>query len=301
MTASAAAFTLEEQAADFGRPFMPEELTPLFHTPAWRELTVAERLRYNQLQALYFNEQILYFETALGHGILGALLRQPWPERLAEGLQRFQEEERRHSAMFRRLNLRCAPELYTDGDFHFVQIPAVWRSASKWAAHQPLLFPTFLWLMLLQEERSLFYSRAFLRQRDTLEPHFVQTHRLHLADEVGHVRWDEELLDELWQRAHPLRRKLNAKLFAWMLGEFFSTPKRAQLRVLDELARELPAVRPRLPEMRRQVLALAQDEAYRASLYSREIVPRTFARFDASPELRSLSLCGYHPRLEAVL
>ena len=81
-----------------------------------------------------------------------------------------------------------------------------------------------------------------------------------------------------------------------MLGEFFSTPKRAQLRVVDELVREFPELRKRRPEMRRQVLALSADDEYRTSLYSREIVPRTFARFDATPELRALKICGYLPR-----
>jgi len=124
---------------------------------------------------------------------------------------------------------------------------------------------------------------------------FVEAHRRHLADEAKHVQWDEELLDALWRRAHPLLRGLNAKLFAWMLEEFFGAPKRAQLRVLDELVRELPELRGRLPEMRSQVLALSRDEAYRKTLYSREIVPRTFARFDDCPEFRALSLCGYQP------
>jgi hypothetical protein len=150
--------------------------------------------------------------------------------------------------------------------------------------------------MLVQEERSLFYSRGILRHRESIEPHFVKAHCLHLADEVGHVGWDEELLDALWQRSHPVLRKVNAKLFAWMLGEFFSTPKRAQLRVVDELVREFPELRERRPEMRRQVLALSSDDEYRTSLYSREIVPRTFARFDETPELRTLKICGYHPQ-----
>ena len=90
-------------------------------------------------------------------------------------------------------------------------------------------------------------------------------------------------------------RTVNAKLFAWMMEEFFGTPKRGQLRVIEELARELPDLRGRLPEMRRQLLALSRDEAYRSSLYSRESVPRTFARFDRSPELRRLRICGYRP------
>lgn len=304
MNAIARASALEDSPVDSGKLFLPEAFTPLFHTQAYGALTPEQRRRYNQLHALYFNEQILYFETALGTRILEALRRQAWPERLADGLRQFQEEERRHSAMFRRLNQRCAPDLYAGRDFYFVRVPKLWTAVSSWAVARPHLFPLFLWLMLLQEERSLFYSRGILRHRESIEPHFVAAHRLHLADEVGHVQWDEELLDALWHRSRPLLRKANAILFSWMLGEFFSTPKRAQLSVVDELVREFPELRERQPEMRRQVLALATDAEYRASLYSREIVPRTFARFDQTPELRSLKICGYlpqGPQLEAAL
>lgn len=271
-----------------GKPFIPSELTPLFHTPVHRELTEAQRLRYNQLHALYFNEQIMFFETALCRPILSALLRDAWPERLAEGLRQFRAEEQRHTEMFRELNRRFAPHLYEKGDLHFVQVPAFWTAVMRWSVNHPLRLPLFFWLMLLQEERSLYYSRAFLKNVSGLEPAFVETHRLHLADEARHVRWDEELLDELWLKSPPLLRAVNARLFRWMLEEFFGAPKRAQLRVLDELARELPELRGLLPEMRRQMLALSRDEAYRKTLYSRDIVPRTFARFDECPELKGV-------------
>jgi hypothetical protein len=281
---------------DPAKPFIPAELTPLFHTPVYRELTEAQRLRYNQLHALYFNEQIQFFETALGRPILSALLREPWPDRLADGLRQFQADELQHTEMFRRLNRLAAPRLYGGGDLRFVQIPAFWTAVMRWAVDHPVSLPLFLWLMLLQEERSLYYSRAYIRNQASLEPLFVETHRLHLADEARHVRWDEELLDALWLRTSPLLRALNARLFAWMLEEFFGAPKRAQLRVVEELAREMPDLREHLPEMRCQLLALSRDETYRKTLYSREIVPRTFARFDECPELRGLSLCGYSPR-----
>lgn len=288
----------DDEPVDLRRSFIPEELTPLSFTPVYGELSAAQRLRYNQLQALYFTEQILFFETALGRPILDALLREAWPDSLAEGLRQFREEERQHSEMFRRLNLRCAPQLYDRGDFYFIRVPAAWKAALRWAADRPLLFPLFLWLMLLQEERSLFYSRAILRDRAALDPRFVAVHRRHLADEVGHVQWDEELLDALWRRASPLRRTINAKMFAWMLEEFFGAPKRGQLQVVAQLGRECPELRRREPEMRRQLLDLSRDEAFRASLYSRAIVPRTFARFDDAPELRVLSICGYRPQAE---
>jgi len=271
-----------------GKPFIPAELTPLFHTPVYGQLTDAQRLRYNQLHALYFNEQIAFFETALCRPILSALLRAPWPAQLAEGLRQFREEERQHTEMFRQLNRSCAPHLYATSDHRFVEVPAFWGAVMRWTADRPLSLPLFFWLMLLQEERSLHYSRIYLRQAPALEPAFVEVHRRHLADEAKHVRWDEELLDELWTRAHPFRRAWNARLFAWMLEELFGAPKRAQLRVVEELARELPELRGRLPEMRRQMLALARDPAYRKTLYSREIVPRTFARFDECPEFRAL-------------
>lgn len=294
MKAMPAASLLDD--VDPGRFFIPAELTPLFHTAVYEDLAEPQRLRYNQLHALYFNEQITFFETVLGQPVLSALLREPLPERLAEGLRQFKAEEVRHTEMFRGLNRRSAPHLYQDRDLYFVQVPAFWMAVMRWAVDHPVSLPLFLWLMLLQEERSLYYSKAYLRNPAALDPVFVETHRLHMMDEAKHVHWDEELLDELWERAHPLLRTVNARLFAWMLEEFFGAPKRAQLRVIEELAREIPEMRTLLPEMRRQLLALCGDEAYRKTLYSREIVPRTFARFDESPDFRTLSLCGYVPQ-----
>jgi hypothetical protein len=283
---------------DLGRPFLPEPLTPLYYTSAYRALTDAERLRYNQLQALYFNEQIAFFETAVGQNLLGALARDGRLGAMTASLRRFKDEEERHTAMFRRLNQEAAPHLYAHADAYFIRVPAAWARLLDAATRRPRLFPLFLWVMLLQEERSLYYSREVMRGRASLEPHFVDLHRAHLSDEVDHVRWDEELLDRLWSTSSRLHRRLNAGLFQWMVGEFFNTPKRAQLRVLDELAREHPRLQARLPVMRRQLLALAHDDAYRSSLYSRAIVPRVFARFDQWPEFRwlGLTIAGYRPQ-----
>jgi len=303
MNTVAAASPSRDLAVDFRKKFVPEELTPLFYVPWYRWLAADQRLRYNQLQSLYLNEQILFFETMVGRGVMDALLRRPWPDGFGEELQQFWDEERRHSEMFRQLNQRCAPRLYATGDFHFVQAPRRWLAALDWAAHRTAVFPLFLWLMLLQEERSLFYSKEFLRQEDGIEAHFVETHRRHLADEVGHVRWDEQLLDLLWPHANWALRKVNAGLLSWMVAEFFSAPKRGQWRVVQELAREFPELREHLPELREQLLALREDESYQLSLYSREITPRSFARFDRLPEFRVMqrAIPGYRlPAKEAL-
>jgi hypothetical protein len=298
MNAASAAFVLEATSVDYRKPFIPDRFTPLSYTQSYQELTEEQKLRYNQLHGLYFNEQIMFFEATMGQTVLEALQREPWPFVLSERLRQLREEERQHTEMFRQLNRLGAPHIYARCDFHFVQVPKLWKGVSKWAPRHPLYFPLFVWLMLLQEERSLYYSREFIRQRGLLEPHFVETQQRHMADEAKHVRLDEAMIDVLWTHAAPSLRKINARLFAWMLREFFNTPRRAQLRVVEELVREFPALRPRRREMRRQMLALSQDAEYQTSLYSRSIVPRTFSRFDEWPEFKTLRIPGYC-RLEA--
>jgi hypothetical protein len=293
MSAAAVACLIESATVDYRKRFIPEEFTPLYYTPSYRVLTEAQQLRYNQLQGIYFNEQIIFFETSIGRKVLEALLHESLPSQLTKGLRQFLEEEQQHTEMFRQLNQQCAPQFYGTGHFYFIHPLRAWMAVLSWATQHPRLFPMFLWLMLLQEERSLFYSRKVIAQREELEPCFVRTHRTHLADEVGHVRWDEELIEALWQRANPVLRKVNAQLFAWMLGEFFNAPKRAQLCVVHELTREFPALSACEPEMQYQLLALSEDGSYQRSLYSREIAPKAFARFDASREFQSLELIGY--------
>jgi hypothetical protein len=285
------------QPIDFSKRFMPEALTPLWHTPIFAEFSPSQRRRYNQLQAAYFNEQIIFFESAMAHHILSGLLRTNLPAALLKAIQTFREEERLHSQMFRDLNHRCFPERYESNNFFFVQIGEFANSALRWWASYPTMFPMFLWILLIQEERALFCAKQFLAEAENLEPSFVAAQRQHLADEVGHVGWDEELLDLIWKSKTPRARRINAAIFQWMMGEYFTTPKRSGLRVLRELVREDPSLEPLWPEMSRQMLDLSHSGAFRFISYSREVTAKSFARFDRWPEFRSLGkvLAGYAP------
>jgi len=273
---------------DVSRRFMPDLLTPLYYTTTFSRLSAEQRLRYNQLHAGYVLEQTIFFESVMARQILRYYASCPLPDGWAEGLLEFIAEEERHSEMFRTLNRRCAPQTYDRHDFHFIRVPAASRRVLEaWVRH-PGFFPFFLWLMLLEEERSLYYASQFAKAAD-LEPNFVAAQKTHLADEAGHIQWDEKLLDWVWTQTGGWLRWLNARLFQWMVGDYFNMPKRGGLRVLDELAAEFPALRPELPVMRGQVLALAHNHDYHLSTYSRMITPRAFRRFDACPEFRSIS------------
>ncbi len=232
--------------------------------------------------------------------ILRDFVSQELPGNLAAGLRTFIDEEAEHSKMFRQLNRACLPGIYENGDFYFIRVPLLPSACLRqWVKHAHW-FPFFLWILLIQEERALFYAKEFLKEDGELEPHFVATQRRHLADEVGHIQWDEELLDWVWPRMGKARRKINARLFAWMMGEYFTTPKRSGLRVVMNLVKEFPALQPLWPELRSQMLQLSHNQEFNLLCYSRAVTPKAFARFDQWPEFHSLDkvLSGYCPSTE---
>ncbi len=278
---------------DFTRRFLPESFTPLFHTNVYRGLPEPVRLRYNQLHALYFNEQVAYFEQEMLSPMLRALQKSPLPPGFAAKLDVFLGDEQRHTAMFHELNQRCTPEFYANSAYKFIRVHSWGQALITGISSRPNLFPLIAWLTLLQEERALFYSKGCLEEAAELEPHFVATHRAHLADEVGHVRVDEELLDWLWPRANRMIRFLNTRMLCWMIGEFFLLPKRGGLCVVDQLVQEFSALD--VGRLHRELNDLGTNAAYLSTLYSREMTPRSFARFDAHPEfgLISRTLPGY--------
>jgi hypothetical protein len=219
------------------------------------------------------------------------------PEGLGEGLRAFISEEAEHSKMFRELNRLCRPAVYADEDYYFVRVPFLSAACLKRWVKRAHWFPFFLWILLIQEERALFYAKEYLKEAGRLEPNFVAAQRRHLADEVGHIQWDEELLDWVWPRMKKAERKINARLFRWMMGEYFTTPKRSGLRVVTGLVKEFPALQPLWPEMQRQMFQLSSNREFNLLCYSRAVTPKAFARFDRWPEFRSLSkiLPGYCP------
>jgi hypothetical protein len=273
---------------------MPERLTPLFHTPSYARLTAEHRRRYNQLHACYLNEQTIFFECVMARPILKSMTRVALPDLVARTLPTFMAEEAAHSEMFRALNRRCRPDLYARVDFHFVRLSPVARASLGAWVRVADRFPMFLWLLLIQEERAMYYATEFLRV-DGLEPGFVAVQREHLADETGHVRWDEQLLEHIWPRTNPAWRQFNARLFRWLMREYFTIPRRSGMRVVAALVDEFPALRDAWPELSRAMLGLADAPGFHRTAYSREVTPRTFARFDRTPEFRVLGevLPGY--------
>lgn len=72
------------------------------------------------------------------------------------------------------------------------------------------------------------------------------------------------------------------------MREYFTVPRRSGMRVVAALVEEFPTLRAQWPELSREMLGLADVGAFHRTAYSRVVTPRTFARFDRTPEFQAI-------------
>jgi hypothetical protein len=278
---------VESPAADaWQQRFIPDRLTPLRLTPAWEQLRPEERLRYNQLHGLYFHEQIIFFEQRIIVPLMRALQPHVADPELRRALDTFIAEEMTHSAGFHRWLRSVRPAWYAHDWRHFIRFGAIGDAALAAMIKRPRLFPCFLWLVQMLEERTMFASRLFLAEENTFSEALLALHRQHLTDEADHVRWDAALIAQFWTGAPSWLRRLNARLLHWMLGEFIAVPRRAAVSVIDALAAEIPNLTVPAAELKAQLRSLAQREDFRRAVFGRDAVPRTCKQASTAPDLR---------------
>jgi hypothetical protein len=290
---------------DFSRPFVHEAHTQLYYTPLYRELDPPQRLRYNQLFGVRVNEQFMALERDFTNRVLVRLLRHPGVAGdavLTDCLVGMIREEERHYRMFRALNARCLPDVYRTTDRYFVRLGRWETAAFALATRLVRRLWCLLWFIIALEEFSVALSTDLIQRRETeslgpLDENFVRIHAEHVKDEVRHVHLDAHVIQACLARSSRVERALNARLLKALLRDIL-VPKRSGVAVVRRWVAERPELRSREGEFVTAVLALADDQAYQVSLFNRDAMPRTFALFDAQPELHDLGtvLRGYERR-----
>jgi hypothetical protein len=276
---------------------VPESITHLYYAPIYQTLTREQRLVYNRLHACFCCEMLVFFEEELPECYSIAARDGAASKSVSADVQAMLASESRHAAMFRALARDLDPSLYEPFDYHFLRMPRGILRLMKLPLHYPKLFPLVFWIVLLQEERTVYYSREVIRHASDLDPRVVDAFSRHLDDEQDHLGIDESMLEIYWDRSSPWIRRLNGYVFGLFVDEFLNAPKRAGVRVIERLAQEVPSLKSRKRELTDGLLGLARDTCFHQSLYSREIVPKTFALFDRYAEFRRLGdrLHGYSP------
>lgn len=275
--------------------YLPEHLTHLYYSPVYVTLTPAQRRVYNRLHACYLCEMCAFLEGELPRYYLQAASAPNIPKHLLSQAQALSDSEKRHASMFRALARRLSPGLYSKDEYILVRLSSLPALMARVLFNLPVLRPMLLWIALIQEERGVYYGEEILRQADHLDPTMVEVQRKHLADEEDHLGFGEALLPLYWNGCRPWVRRLNARLFRFVLREYLGAPKRAGVRLIHLWVKECPDLETRKAELVEAMRALDRDRAFHNGLYSRKIVPKTFELFDRYSEFGDLgkTVWGY--------
>jgi len=266
--------------------------TPLYYAPVYDALSEEQRLRYNQLTAMSFNELIAFFERTFLLTIKALLARagRDGPgEAMARCLREFIEDEDSHIGWWRQLNCLSDAARYSREGDTIVRVSAVGRRALSFASSRPGLLPVVYWLMLALEERSLDISRRTLRTALRIEPRYRSIYRAHLRDETRHVQIDQHLIDRFYESSPGWLRQVSARLLRMMIGRYLLPPSRTAVRVVDRLVAEFPVLSGLRERIVGQLQSLAQEPAYHQMMFSRSSTPMLFAQFDRYEEMHGIA------------
>ncbi len=268
--------------------YIPELLTPLYFTPLYACLTESERLAYNRMHGLYFLEQTIFFEQITGKPVLQQIIRMSSDEKISRGAQQFIDDENNHTSWFRALLRDVEPEIYSQKDFHLLEVSSLMIFGARCAARAVRWLPCLLWLQLMAEERSLYFGSCYMNVGEQLDRRFHAVQKRHMEDEADHIRYDEMFIGWLWAESGEYVRKMNARILAWVLKEFFYLPKRSGWNVVEVWLREFPHLYARRDEFKTAMADLAQNDNYLRTLYPSRYLPRTSELSAAWPELNFL-------------
>lgn len=256
----------------------PERITPWFYLPSYSLLPVEVQKAYNQLYALAVNEIFSLFEMNFLLKILVKLQStaalDAFPV-LKEGLVYFCAEEEKHSEMFWRLGEAARPQYYPGREFYFVKKASVFgRLALEIITTRPQDLLVWVWVAIFFEERTLMYSKEYIKGASSLDSQFVQAHRLHMLEELRHVRMDHFLIDVFYKHQSPLKKKLAGLMMKRVVRDFAS-PRRMSYVLAKELAQQFPECQKTFKRLLQELPALGHNKDFHGILFSKDATDRT--------------------------
>jgi len=280
----------EFSAIDHQCLFMPQELTQLYHTAFYTQLTGAQKLRYNQLFSLRAIEQLMTLEARFISLVIkrsqqSPLLRENKP--LQYCMREMIKEEVEHYHMFRALNQLAEPAIYQQQDLYFARMSHSERLTLELLALLPGINALLLWILLILEEFSTHISHQMVLQAESssipLEKNFVKAHREHLKDESRHVAICANALNELLQQSSGTAKKINARLLTYFMHEYMA-PKHGGIRVIKHLCQEFPELKKQQGLMIQIIGKQSPDPLIWGAIHSVQAMPATNQMMRIYPE-----------------
>jgi hypothetical protein len=234
---------------DFTRRWAPPSIISLEYLESFQALPAEVKIRYNQLHALAICEIFSLFEGDYLGAILKVLRKDP-PENVDPAfdlaIRNFLDEEEKHSEMFWRILQQAAPELYPTRNYLFAKSSLFNKRFLQIQAAFPHTFLVWIWMAIFFEERTLMYSKEYIKYAEShphdIDPLFVKAHRLHMMEEVLHVRMDEALLGALYFKKSRWKKNLAGFMMKQII-KGFTQPKNISKRIIKQLKKEFPEIK----------------------------------------------------------
>lgn len=260
----------------------PENLISISHLPIYSELSNEFKVVFNQYNSLGIAEIFMLFEEyALAPSMSKALERAD-SEELKIALQNFVDEEYKHSLCFKKLLLQAAPNLYHPENFkfRFIRLSPVGRFLFSTLKRFPVLIPSWVWLAIFFEERTLMFSREYIRANKVdsqkLDQLFYQVHYYHMIDEVRHVKLDEHLIKNYYKTFG----QIHSRFVAWVVYKFIRRSV-YPINMIQSCLKHIRMYQPHLitaeieEKIYSQATDLPQNKSFLEQNFSENAAPRT--------------------------
>ncbi len=175
------------ERVDEGAWYTSPELISLFGTPAYEQLSKAQRKRLSFFEAVNFFSLNIHGERMLIEGLARRLYRRD-QEAISPYLHHFLDEENKHMSYFGRFCTRYAGKVYPEKKLPF---------AHEFAPGEADFL--FFAKVLVFEEIVDVYNRRMARD-ERIAPIAREIHWLHHFEEARHLVFGRELVAELFAR-----------------------------------------------------------------------------------------------------
>lgn len=267
----------------------PEFITPWYYLDSYHHLDEFVKRRYNQLYALAINEIFTVLENEMLVPILKKLSNRFKAETdFYRCLVAFYEEEEKHSKMFDLLNRTAEPRFYNttvDNQYYLCRRASVNSiNLVKLMSHFPDFLSAWLWFTIYFEERTIIYSKAYLKKDQVhINKVFKEVHKLHLLEELYHVELDEVIVDRFYKNKSPINRNFAAFVFKKLLNSF-SAPKRMSFGLAHILITEFPQNKGQIQSCLNELPQLKSNSEYQKIYFSQSSFPKTRKLMSQFPE-----------------
>lgn len=259
---------------DAGKFWIPEDLAPLWSTPAYDDLTPQQRLRYNHYFALQMAEEFIWLERYLIIAALTNLVRGEVPTpSLRTLLESFVTDEQHHNASLYRLLELARPDIYENSPFYFFVPPRNVSFLIGVMARLPRLLSAWGLFAGTLEEQTILISRRYRDGNEDIDPVFASVYILHAQDEARHCKLDSMIADWLMTGQHGWAEQVNAKVLGIAFQAYYSVDWGYD-RPIRRLVADFPDLRDREAGMIRQAMS-ARSATYTDSLLDRSTSPIT--------------------------